>query len=274
MKRTAPLVSLFCLAVWLAAVGHVSGQADNLTAKATDGRPQQRTPAIDGDLQPELIADDRALSMFLLMAAQPVPTIGTLYLSHTLNAGIDSEAQLDESEIEAVRLVAAEFAGRLTTLYQSRPVTARDQVAQAFRSARDALLQPSTSKTARSITNAINTRIKPTVRVFIERPSLGAPNGGACAEWADYLALWDDAEAANDTLSLYTGGVAHSGGELCALNVRTYLVAPNATETASPHVHGIGYAAAVATTVLSASPTEGKYNARIETNSVGSRERR
>lgn len=153
------------------AVSASSGDKDHASHDAptgltkSQGHPQDhRVPTVDGAKYPQLISDERALSVFLLMAAGPEDRANRSYVTAAFRTG--SSDTLSPAAVTAIVQTANAYQDYIRGLAGSRP-------SEAIRARSDALLQ-----SRRLIATALgpngdarlmallNQRIKPGVRVF------------------------------------------------------------------------------------------------------------
>jgi len=119
---TTGSITLILLVVWALVSrhgSHVAAVQTSALPHSLDAHPpEHRAPIVDGALQPDLISDDQALSMFMLMAAHPEDHAGRAFVHHIFNRGTDAD-RLDRDTIEAIRVAAVDYSAQLKVLYAS-----------------------------------------------------------------------------------------------------------------------------------------------------------
>lgn len=171
------LVAAGCLmSALFVAWAFVAGPASHLIARETPAAPhsrdkhpeQHRVPIIDGALRPDLISDDQALSMFLVMAAHPENRAGRAYVHYILN-GAGGVRRLDQDALEAIRAAAVEYYARLNALYRSVQGDVTGPKSALVEEYRARIIAVLGDGGAERLSTTLNRRVKTKLRTF-DRP--------------------------------------------------------------------------------------------------------
>lgn len=127
---------------------------------------EHRQPTRDGAVHPELFSDEQALSMLLLMAADPDPRAGRSYVNHIFNAGQHQYRRLTPEIIETIRIASVGYTSDLQTLYRSGKQNVRPEMAALTVSYQARLMELLGPEGAMQLSDVLRVRVKPRMRTF------------------------------------------------------------------------------------------------------------
>lgn len=128
--------------------------------------PEHRMPSVDGAVHPELIPDERALSMLLLMAADPDARAGRSYVHHIFNRAQHQYRPLTPAVIESIRVAAVAYTSELRTLYRSGQRNIEREMAALTAAYQARLIELLGPDGAMQLSDILTVRVKPKVRTF------------------------------------------------------------------------------------------------------------